>query len=189
MPRIILASKSPRRKQLMEGLNLPFEIIVADIEEHINPKSDLRKEIEQLSFQKALAVFKDNQDAVVIGADTIVVINDSVLGKPKDKEDAKQMLLQLQGNKHEVITGVTILSKEKQESFSTVSEVLFNPMTEKEIEDYIDTKEPMDKAGAYAIQGIGAKFIHSIHGDYYSIMGFPVSEIYTRIQKYLSMVQ
>ena len=185
MNRIILASKSPRRKQLMDLLELPYEIIVADIDETINQDKDLRKEIERLSFLKALKVYNDNKDAVVIGADTIVVVNDKVLGKPKDEKMAKEMLSQLQNNKHTVITGVSIISSKMSETFSNVSEVYFNPMSEEEILNYIKTKEPMDKAGAYAIQGIGAKFINRINGDYYSIMGFPISEIYNRIQKYL----
>ena len=126
-----------------------------------------------------------NKDAIVIGADTIVVVNDKVLGKPKDEKMAKEMLSQLQNNKHTVITGVSIISSKMSETFSNVSEVYFNPMSEEEILNYIKTKEPMDKAGAYAIQGIGAKFINRINGDYYSIMGFPISEIYNRIQKYL----
>ena len=185
MNRIILASKSPRRKQLMDLLELPYEIIVADIDETINQDKDLRKEIERLSFLKALKVYNDNKDAVVIGADTIVVVNDKVLGKPKDEKMAKEMLSQLQNNKHTVITGVSIISSKMSETFSNVSEVYFNPMSEEVILNYIKTKEPMDKAGAYAIQGIGAKFINRINGDYYSIMGFPISEIYNRIQKYL----
>ena len=182
--RTILASKSPRRKQLMESLGIPFEIIVADIDETIDENNNLRKEIEKLSFLKAQKVFNDNSDALVIGADTIVVVNDTVLGKPKNEDDAFRMLKMLQNNKHEVITGVSILSKDRNETFSTVSEVFFSPMSDEEIKDYIKTKEPMDKAGAYAIQGIGSKFIKGISGDYYSIMGFPVNEIYNRLKNY-----
>lgn len=185
MNKIILASKSPRRKQIMEMLNIPFDIIVADIEETINPNNELRKEIENISFLKALKVFNENKDAVVIGADTIVVCNNEVLGKPKDKEDAKRMLNLLQNNMHYVITGVTILSNKESETFSNISEVYFNSLSDKEIEDYIETKEPMDKAGAYAIQGIGSRFINKINGDFYSIMGLPLSDLYQRIQKYL----
>lgn len=185
MNKVILASKSPRRKQIMEMLDIPFEIIVADIDEKINPNNELRKEIENISFLKALKVFNDNKDAVVVGSDTIVVVNNEVLGKPKNEEDAKRMLKLLQNNMHHVITGVTILANGESETFSNVSEVYFNPLTDEEIEDYIKTKEPMDKAGAYAIQGIGAKFIKKINGDYYSIMGLPLSELNIRIQKYI----
>lgn len=185
MKRIILASKSARRKQLMDSLNIPYEIVAADIDEKIDCENDLKKEIEKLSFLKALKVFNDNKDAIVIGADTIVVINNEVLGKPKNKDDAKRMLKLLQNNKHYVITGVTILSNDKSESFSNVSEVYFAPLDDLEIEDYLNSNESMDKAGAYAIQGIGSKFIKKINGDYYSIMGFPISEVYTRLKNYL----
>lgn len=185
MNKIILASKSPRRKQIMEMLNIPFEIIVADIDEKINQNNDLVKEIENISFLKALKVFNDHKDAIVIGADTIVVVNNEVLGKPKDEEDAKRMLELLQNNKHHVITGVTILSNNQSETFSNISEVYFNSIDDKEIEEYIKTGEPMDKAGAYAIQGLGAKFIKKIDGDFYSIMGLPVSDINIRLKKYL----
>ena len=185
MNKIILASKSPRRKQIMDTLNIPYEIIVADIDEKINYDNDLRKEIENLSFLKALKVFNDHKDAIVIGADTIVVCNNEVLGKPKDEEDAKRMLNMLQGNTHHVITGVTILSSKASESFSIVSKVKFNSMDEKEVDEYIKTKEPMDKAGSYAIQGIGSKFINSIDGDFYSIMGLPIGELYKRLKNYL----
>ena len=185
MTRIILASKSPRRKQLMDTLNIPYEIIVADIEETIDHEKELRNEIEKLSFLKALKVYKDNPGAIVIGADTIVVVDNKVLGKPQNEEEASQMLHKLQNNKHTVITGCSIISSKMSETFSNVSDVYFNPMSDEEIEEYIKTKEPMDKAGAYAIQGLGSKFIHSINGDYYSIMGLPISEVYQRLKKYL----
>lgn len=185
MNKIILASKSPRRKQIMEMLNIPFEIIVADIDEKINNKNNLRMEIERISFLKAMKIFNDNKDSIVIGSDTIVTINNEILGKPKDKQEAKHMLSLLSNNVHQVITAVTILSNKESETFSTISDVYFNDMSEKEIDEYIETNEPIDKAGAYAIQGIGAKFINKINGDYYSIMGLPLSELNKRIQKYL----
>lgn len=185
MTRVILASKSPRRKQLMDILNIPYEIIVSDAEETIDYNKELKSEIERLSFLKALKVYKDNPDAVVIGADTIVVVDNKVLGKPHDELEASEMLHELQNNKHSVITACTIISSKMSETFSSISDVYFNSMSDEEIEDYIKTKEPMDKAGAYAIQGIGSKFIHSINGDYYAIMGFPIAEVYQRIKKYL----
>lgn len=185
MTRIILASKSPRRKELLSLLNIPFEIIVSDIEENINYDNDLVKEIEKLSYQKAYAVFKDNKDALVIGSDTIVKIGNTVLGKPHTKEKAKEMISMLSNSTHEVVTGVTILKDDKIETFSSVAKVTFYPLTEEEIEDYVNTNEPLDKAGAYAIQGVGAKFIKSIEGDYYSIVGLPVGELYHRLKEYL----
>ena len=159
--------------------------LIEDIEETIDHNKELRSEIEKLSFLKALKVYKDNPDAVVIGADTIVVVDNKVLGKPKNEQEANEMLHKLQNNKHTVITGCTIISSKMSETFSNMSDVYFNPMSDEEIDEYIKTNEPMDKAGAYAIQGIGSKFIHSIDGDYYSIMGFPISEVYQRIKKYL----
>lgn len=185
MQRIILASASPRRKELLSLLNQPFEIITADIDETMNPDNNLIDEIESLSFKKALAVFKDHKDAVVIGSDTMVALNNQRLGKPKDKADAFRMLKALQGKTHEVVTAVTIISATQSETFSSISRVEFYPMSDDEINEYINTNEPSDKAGAYAIQGLGAKYIRSIKGDYYSIMGLPIAEVYHRIQKYL----
>lgn len=185
MTRVILASKSPRRKQLMELLKIPFEIIVSDIEENIDYNNDLVKEIEKLSYQKASAVFKDHQDAIVIGADTIVKINNDILGKPHSLDEARKMLSELSNNTHEVVTAVTILYKDNVETFSDVSKVTFYPLSLEEIDEYIKTNEPMDKAGSYAIQGDGAKFIKCINGDYYSIVGLPIGQVYHRIKKYL----
>lgn len=184
MNKLILASKSPRRKEILSYLNIPFEIIVSNADEEINPSNNLRDEIESLSFKKALAVFENNKDAVVIGADTIVTLDNQVLGKPKDADDAFAMLTLLQGRTHEVITGCTIISNKQSETFSTVTQVTFKPLTYDEINEYIKTKEPLDKAGAYAIQGEGGKFIKSINGDYYSVMGLPLSELDTRLKKY-----
>ena len=185
MSKVILASQSPRRKELLSLLNIEFEAIPADIDEQINPDNDLTKEIEKLSYQKANHIYKQHPDALVIGSDTIVKINNKVLGKPKTYEDASSMLHTLSDNTHEVITGVTIITNDKVETFSQTAKVTFFPLTDKEIDEYIKTQEPMDKAGAYAIQGIGAKFIKSIEGDYYTIMGLPIGELYHRLNKYL----
>jgi len=187
MTRVILASKSPRRKELLELLNIPFDVIVSDIDEQIDYNNDLVKEIEKLSYQKAMAVFKDHNDALVIGSDTIVKINNDVLGKPKSIEMAKNMLRELSDNTHEVVTGVTILYQDKVETFSSVAKVTFYPLTEEEIDEYVNSNEPMDKAGSYAIQGDGAKFIKSIEGDYYTIVGLPIAELYHRLKKYSIM--
>lgn len=185
MTRIILASKSPRRRELLSLLKLDFEIIVSEIEEHIDLSNDLVKEIEKLSFQKADAVFENNKDALVIGSDTIVKIGNTPLGKPHSIEEAREMLKMLSGKTHEVVTGVTILSDGCRETFSSVAEVTFYELTDREIDDYIACNEPMDKAGSYAIQGEGAKFIKSINGDYYTIVGLPIAELYHRLVKYL----
>ena len=184
MNRVILASKSPRRRELMELLHIPFEVIVSDIDEQIDTQNDLVKEIEKLSYQKANAVYKLHEDALVIGSDTIVKIGNDILGKPKSTQEAAKMLRELSDNTHEVVTGVTILCNGKAETFSSVAKVTFYPLSEEEIQDYIATNEPMDKAGAYAIQGDAAKFIRSIEGDYYTIVGLPVAELYHRLKKY-----
>ena len=185
MNKVILASQSPRRKELLALLNIEYEAIPADIDEEINPDNDLVKEIEKLSYQKANHIFKDHKDSLVIGADTIVKINNQVLGKPKTYEQAKQMLAMLSNSTHEVVTGVTIISGNEVETFSEIAKVTFYPLTEQEIDEYVKTNEPMDKAGAYAIQGIGAKFIKRIEGDYYTIMGLPIGELYHRLQKFI----
>ena len=136
MTRIILASKSPRRRELMEMLKLPFEIIVSDIDEQIDYDNDLVKEIEKLSFRKADAVYQENKDALVIGSDTIVKIGNDVLGKPKSVEQAKEMLRELSDNTHEVVTGVTIICNDQVETFSSVAKVTFYPLSEEEIDEY-----------------------------------------------------
>lgn len=185
MNKVILASGSPRRKELLSLLGIEFDIIPADIDEEINPNNKLTDEIEKLSYLKAYEVFKDNKDSIVIGSDTVVSINNEVLGKPNTKDNAKKMLQKLSGNCHQVITAVSILSPTKSETFSTVSNVYFRELTEDEIEEYANSDEPLDKAGAYAIQGYARKFISRIDGDYYSIIGLPICELSQRIKKYL----
>ncbi len=183
--KLILASGSPRRKELLALLNIPFEVVVSNFDERIDQDKKLEDEIKRLSFGKAKSVFDKNEDAVVIGADTIVTIDNKVLGKPKDQEDAKRMLTLLSNNVHTVITGVTIMSKDKTETFASSSKVYFDQLTDNEIKEYILTKEPMDKAGAYAIQGIGSKFIKKIEGDYYSIVGLPINQIYQKLRAFI----
>lgn len=183
--KLILASGSPRRKELLALLNIPFEVVVSNFDERIDQDKKLEDEIKRLSFGKAKSVFEINEDAVVIGADTIVTIDNKVLGKPKDQEDAKRMLTLLSNNVHTVITGVTIMSKDKTETFASSSKVYFDQLTDNEIKEYILTKEPMDKAGAYAIQGIGSKFIKKIEGDYYSIVGLPINQIYQKLRAFI----
>ena len=184
MNKVILASQSPRRKELLSLIGIEFDAIPADIDEQIDLNNDLVKEIEKLSYQKAFHVFKDHKDALVIGSDTIVKINNQVLGKPKSYEQAKDMLEMLSGKTHEVVTAVTILVDNKVETFSSIAKVTFYQLTPQEIDEYIKTNEPMDKAGAYAIQGLGAKFIKAIEGDYYTIMGLPIGELYQRLKKF-----
>jgi len=186
MKKIILASNSPRRKELMKFLDLDFDIISSDIEEIINPKLEHEDLVMDLAFQKAYSIFKDNKDAIVLGFDTLVIIDDFVLGKPKDEEEAKVFLNILSNRTHRVITGCTILTSGYSKSFYSDALVHFVKLSEEEIDDYIKTKEPMDKAGAYGIQGHGSKFVHSIKGDYFTIMGFPVSMVYQELKTILN---
>lgn len=182
MKNLILASASPRRQELLEKCGVPFTVDVADIDETMNEENDLALEVQELAYQKAKTVLARHQDAIVIGSDTIVTLDHKVLGKPKDKEDAIEMLKELSGKTHEVITGLAIISSKKE--FKTVSKsfVTFEVLTEEEILRYVETNEPMDKAGAYAIQGIASRYISSIQGDYYAIMGLPVSIVYEELK-------
>lgn len=184
MSKIILASGSPRRKELLTMIGIDFDVIVADIEEKIDYSNDLVKEIEKLSFQKANAVFTNHQDKIVIGSDTIVKLNSTVFGKPKTKQEAKEMLKTLSNKTHQVVTAVTILSKDKKETFSSITDVTFYELDDKQIDEYVESVEPLDKAGAYAIQGKGCEFVKKINGDYYTVVGLPIAEVYRRLQNY-----
>lgn len=162
-------------------LGIPFEVMVSDTEEIIT-HTDPAKVTEELSIQKAEAVARGITDAIVIGADTVVAVDDQILGKPRDKEDARAMISLLQGRSHMVYTGVTILVKEKEiqrtETFSEGTKVNVAPMSGEEIETYITSEEPYDKAGAYGIQGTFSKFIEGIQGDYFNVVGLPVHRLY-----------
>jgi septum formation protein len=183
MKRIILASNSPRRKELMKTLYSEYEIIPSDIDEIIDPKLEHDELVMDLAFQKAYAIFKDNKDAIVLGFDTLVVLDDYVLGKPKDEAEAKLFLKLLSGRTHRVLTGVTILTSGYSKSFYSDALVTFIDLDEQEIDEYVKTKEPMDKAGAYGIQAYGAKFVKTITGDYFTIVGFPISRVYLEMKK------
>lgn len=183
MKKIILASNSPRRKELMKFLKYDFETISSDVEETLDPKLEHDEQVMDLSFQKAYSIFKDHKDAVVLGFDTLVVLDDFVLGKPNDKEEAKMYLNLLSNRTHKVLTGCTILTNGYSKSFYSEAIVSFVKLTEAEIDEYIETLEPMDKAGAYGIQGYGSKFVKGIKGDFYTIMGFPVAMLYQELKK------
>lgn len=171
---IILASASPRRKELLERYNVPFCIIKSDVIENIEPGLSPKEVVKYLSKIKACDVFDKHPNDFVIGADTIVVIDDLILGKPKDRNDARRMLSLLKGRAHSVMTAVTFASSNEIKTIISESRVYFKDISEEEINDYIDTAEPYDKAGAYAIQGMAAKFISHIDGDYNTIVGFPI---------------
>lgn len=180
--RFILASRSPRRKELLEKCGITFDCIPADIDETLDTSLSLTEAVEDLSFRKASAILAENEDAIVIGSDTIVTIDGEVLGKPADRKDACRMLGMLSGRSHEVITGLCILSRKRCYRNSSVAKVAFAEMDEIEIVEYTASGECDDKAGAYAIQGLGGKYITHIDGDYYSIMGLPLNMVYEELK-------
>ena len=188
--RIILASASPRRKELLEQMNLQFEIIPAKGEEKMN-FSLPHEVVMDLSRQKAKEIADEYQAKedleIIIGADTVVACDEEILGKPKDEADAYRMISLLSGRSHKVYTGVTLIIRKTGEtlchSFFDETEVFMYPMSEKEIEYYVNTKEPMDKAGGYGIQGKCAVFIEKIHGDYNNVVGLPIAKIYQELCK------
>ena len=173
---LILASQSPRRKELMGLFRLPFVIRAADIDETMDIKKPPFDEVARVSRLKAMAVDRSGDD-VVIAADTIVVCMGTVLGKPKDAEEAVKMLSLLSGRDHQVMTGVTVLRGENCLTCTEVTDIHFRPLSEKEIFAYVRTGEPMDKAGAYGIQGGAALFAEKMVGDYYNVMGLPVCRL------------
>ena len=168
MKTIILASGSPRRKELLEKIGLKFKVVKGDYQEDMDSHKTPEDLVTFLSFEKARAVAKTHKNSLVIGADTIVVCNGKVLGKPKNQEDAKGMLKTLSGKMHSVITGFTVIDTDtnKTISKSVETKVYFKKLDPEEIDAYVKTGEPMDKAGAYAIQGVGSAFIEKIEGDY-----------------------
>ncbi len=192
--KIILASASPRRRELLKQIGLDFEVRVSDVEEKVT--TDIpHLVVEELSAQKAAAVMKEVTDEsleeiVVIGADTIVACDGKILGKPKDEGQAVEMLKMLQGRAHQVYTGVTLLrrtgkSSVEKKTFHEETSVFFYPMSEKEIRSYVATKDPLDKAGAYGIQGLCARYIREIKGDYNNVVGLPVGRLFQELKDWL----
>ena len=173
---VILASASPRRRELMGLFRIPFTVRVADIDETMDPAAAPFDEVARVSRLKALATPRTGED-VVIAADTIVVCEGRVLGKPHSEEEAVAMLTLLSGRDHQVMTGVTVLMGEKAETVTEVTDIHFRALSEKEIRAYVATGEPMDKAGSYGIQGGAALFCSRMVGDYYNVMGLPVCRL------------
>ena len=185
MKKIILASKSPRRKELMNLIGIDVEVDVVETAESFCDSLSIMKAVEEVAKQKAFAVSERHKEDIIISADTIVLVEDMILGKPHDEEEAFTMLSQLKNKRHQVITAVCILFGEKIEQFTSVTEVEMMDYSDEMIREYILTKEPLDKAGAYGIQGKGAILVKEIHGDYYTVMGLPLAELFKRLQKYL----
>lgn len=188
MKQIILASGSPRRKELLEQIGIEFSVMTSDTDENIE-MTQPENYVCKLATTKALAV-RDNilsksdaSDKVIIGADTIVFMDGSILTKPTDEEDAKKMLAKLSGKKHQVYTGVAVVSDDNIQTFAEMTEVLVSQMTAHEIEEYVASGEPMDKAGAYGIQGMFARYVEGIKGDYNNVVGLPVAHLYHVLKK------
>ncbi len=181
---IILASASPRRKELLSLIFDDFSVIPSTADEVIPQGLDALKVAEHLAKLKAQDIAEQNKDSLVIGADTCVIIEKEILGKPKNTEDARRMITLLSGKTHLVVTGCCVIVNGKVESFSEVTEVEFLNLDESEIEDYIATNEPYDKAGAYGIQGKGALLVKKINGDYFNVVGLPVAKLNSYLKKY-----
>lgn len=177
MQSLILASSSPRRQELLQLLQIPFQSISANVNEDFPEQMKANEVAKELAFRKSAAVANEHQDSWVIGSDTIVVLEGKILGKPIDRADAKETLIQLSGQTHEVYTGVSIMYRRYHTVFVEKTNVTFWKLSETEIERYLDTEEPFDKAGSYGIQGYGALFVKQIEGDYYSVVGLPVSRL------------
>ena len=179
---LILASQSPRRKELLGLFHIPFTVKVADIDEAMDPARSPAQEVARVSRAKAESI-EGHADDVIIAADTIVVLGGQVLGKPKDEADAIAMLTALSGRDHQVMTGVTVLRGDKALTHTEITDIHFRPLSQKEIEAYVATGEPMDKAGSYGIQGGAALFAEKMHGDYYNVMGLPVCRLWQMLQQ------
>lgn len=185
MNTIILASQSPRRRQLLEWAEIPFEIRVEETDEHFPPGLEPEQVAIYIARNKALAVQPKYESEIILAADTIVVLGENIIGKPVHREDAVSILLALSGETHRVITGVVIRKGEKEISFADATDVEFHHLSVKEIEFYVDKYKPYDKAGAYAIQEwIGVVGIKSINGDFYNVMGLPVSRVVRALQEF-----
>ena len=174
--KLILASQSPRRRELLGLLRIPFDVRVADIDETMDPSLPAGEEVGRVSRNKAMAIAADENE-IIIAADTIVVVGGKILGKPRSEDHARQMLKSLSGRDHQVMTGVTVLKGKHAITHTEVTHVTFRQLSDAEIDAYVQTGEPMDKAGAYGIQGGAALFCEKLHGDYYNVMGLPVCRL------------
>ena len=187
--RVILGSKSPRRKELMDLLGIDYEIMVSNVDETVEEGLSIQEQSKKLAYIKAKAVFdKTEGDRIIIGSDTLVVKDGELYGKPKDKADAMRMLRCLKNDKHQVVTSTAILVQKegKYEEYSDVDvvNVYVSDMSEKEMEEWVDTGKAYDKAGAYAIQQEFAKYIDKIDGNYSSIVGLPINKVYQILKRY-----
>ncbi|MFZ4450556.1 Maf family protein [Salibacterium aidingense] len=184
MPSLILASKSPRRKELLGQAGYRFRARPSRVSERLNGLLRPEEAVEALASQKAEEVYSRHSDGVVLGADTLIAHQHEILGKPGSKEEAEAMLGALSGQTHEVFTGVALYSRSANHVFHVKTEVTFYPLERWQISSYLSTSEPYDKAGAYGIQGQGCLFVESIAGDYYNVMGLPISRLSRELQAF-----
>ncbi len=180
---LILASKSPRRQELLKFITTDFTVKSADADETLPKGITPSDAVVTLSKIKALPL--KNSNDIIIGADTVVSIDGEILGKPKNRQNAEDMLKRLSGKTHSVFTGITIIKGERETSFYEETKVTFHHLTDEEIKKYIQTEEPMDKAGAYGIQGYGSLLVKKIDGDYFNVVGLPVSRLYRELKKFI----
>jgi nucleoside triphosphate pyrophosphatase len=185
LPKLLLASSSPRRSQILQMVGWPFEVGAVEVDESLRDRESAREYVARLAQAKARASAEVHAHRPLLAADTTVVVDEHILAKPIDVEDGKRMLRLLQGRWHQVLTGVALLTETTSEVDVEMTEVRFAPMSEAEIDWYVATGEPMDKAGAYAIQGRGSRYIEGINGDYFNVMGLPVRMVYDLIRNQL----
>ena len=185
MKKIVLASQSPRRKMLLEWAEIKFEVRVKETDEAYDENMSVEEVPVHIALNKAKAI-EHNDDEIIIAADTVVVLDREIIGKPKDADDARNILSKLSGKTHQVITGVVIKDKQQLISFADITAVSFHQLTQQQIGFYVENYKPFDKAGAYAIQEwIGVVGIKSINGDFYNVMGLPVSRVVKALEKFL----
>lgn len=184
MKQIILASKSPRKRAILEQVGLPFIIDASDCDEENIKFKTPREMVRKLSLEKAKIIAKRHPNEIILAADTTVIFKNQIIGKPKSKKDAFRILKLLSGKTHEVITGFTIVGKQKIKTYHVTSRVKFKKLSDKEINAYIATGEPMDKAGGYGIQEKGGLFVENIEGDYFNVVGLPIAAVSERLKEF-----
>ncbi|CED93154.1 MULTISPECIES: Maf family protein [Romboutsia] len=186
---IILASASPRRKEILENASVKFEVMASSIEELTLDGESPCQMVMRLAFEKGMDIASRQKNDLIISADTIVVIDNTVLGKPENEIEARKMITSLSGRTHQVITGISLINLDNNKKIIdyVISNVKFKNLSEEDINDYIRTKESLDKAGAYGIQGYGALLVDEIQGDYFNIVGLPISRLSDLLKKHFNI--
>ena len=188
MKNIVLASQSPRRRELLTRLGYPYTTDSADIDETLDLSLGIQNAVEALALRKAQAVEKKHTDSIIITADTVVVLNDKIYGKAKDAQDAFEMLKELSGHTHQVMTSMCLMYQDKNITLTSITDVEFYELKDQDIQNYIETGEAYDKAGAYGIQDLGSLFIKKIDGDYYTVMGLPVALLKRKMEAFIQSI-